>query len=92
LSYSIEEGRAPLRLKVIWHYSMESKAMKSMKSYYWVGIVVAIVLGVCTLIPAPASKPSLLGYYAHCPFAPISTIICLVIAGVIYWLAKRKEK
>jgi hypothetical protein len=36
--------------------------------------------------------PSLLGYYAHCSFAPISTIICWIIAGVIYWLAKKKEK
>jgi hypothetical protein len=44
------------------------------------------------LIPAPASKPSLLGYYAHCSFAPISTIICWIIAGIIYWLGKRKEK
>ena len=55
-----------------------------MKWYYWVGIVVAIVLGVSTLIPAPASKPSLLGYYAHCPLAPISTVICWIIAGAIY--------
>jgi len=54
------------------------------KWYYWVGIVVAIVLGVSTLIPAPASKPSLLGYYAHYPLAPISTVICWIIAGAIY--------
>jgi hypothetical protein len=56
----------------------------------WVAIF--IVLGISTLIPAPASKPSLLGYYAHCSFAPISTIICWIIAGAIYWLGKRKEK
>jgi hypothetical protein len=60
--------------------------------YYWVGVAVAVILGVSTLIPASASKPSLLGYYAHCSFAPISTIICWVIAGVIYCLGKRKEK
>jgi hypothetical protein len=53
---------------------------------------VFFVLGVTTLIPAPASKPSFLGYYAHCSFTPISTIICWVIAGAIYWLGKRKEK
>jgi len=62
------------------------------KWYYWVGIIVAIILGVSTLIPAPAGKPSLLGYYAHCFFAPISTVICWIIAGAIYWLGKRKEK
>jgi hypothetical protein len=63
-----------------------------LKLYYWVGVVIFIVLGISTLIPAPASKPSLLGYYAHCSFAPISTIICWIIAGIIYWLGKRKEK
>jgi hypothetical protein len=42
------------------------------------------------LIPTPANKQSLLGYY--CSFMFVSTIICLVIAGVIYWLEKRKEK
>jgi len=53
---------------------------------------VAIILGASTLIPAPASKPSLLGYYAHCSFTPITTIILWIIAGVIYWFGKRKEK
>jgi len=63
-----------------------------MKWYFWAGIVIAVVLGISTLIPAPASKPCLLGYYAHCSFTPISTIICWMIAGIIYWLGKRKEK
>jgi hypothetical protein len=60
-----------------------------LKWYYWVGVILFFVLGVATLIPAPASKPSLLGYYAHCSFTSISTIICWVIAGAIYWLGKR---
>jgi len=60
-----------------------------LKWYYWVGVIVFFVLGAATLIPAPASKPSFLGYYAHCSFTPISTIICWVIAGAIYWLGKR---
>jgi len=64
--------------------------VKSLELHYWVGVIVFIILGITTLIPAPASKPSLLGYYAHCSFTPISTIICWVIAGAIYWLGKRK--
>ena len=62
-----------------------------MKWYYWAGVIITIILGVSTLIPAPASKPSLLGYYAHCSFTPISTIILWIIAGIIYWLGKRKK-
>jgi len=63
-----------------------------LKWYYWTGVVIFAVLGISTLIPAPASKLSLLGYYAHCSFTPISTIICWAIAGVIYWLGKRRKK
>jgi len=61
-----------------------------LKWYYWAGIIVFIILGISTLIPAPASKPSLLGYYAHCSFAPISTIICWIIAGAIYGLGEKR--
>jgi len=63
-----------------------------MKWVFWVGVAITVVLGIFTLIPASASKPCLLGYYAHCSFTPISTIICWAIAGVIYWLGKKKEK
>jgi len=59
---------------------------------FWAGVVIAVALGISTLIPAPASKPCLLGYYAHRSFTPISTIICWAIAGAIYWLGKRKGK
>lgn len=60
-----------------------------LKRYYPVGIIVFVVLGISTLIPASASKPSLLGYYAHCSFTPVSTAICFVLAGLIYWLGSR---
>jgi len=60
--------------------------------YYRVGVIVFVVLGVTTLIPAPASKPSLLGYYAHCSFTPISTVICWVIAGVMYWFGRKGSR
>jgi len=49
-------------------------------------------LGILTLAPIGTSKPSILGYVAHCPFSPISTIILWAIAGVIYWRGKKKEK
>jgi len=38
--------------------------------------------GTMTLLPDDASKPCLLGYYARCSFAPISSIILLSL-GVI---------
>ena len=49
----------------------------------------AIILGISTLVHAPAGKPRLLGYYAHCPLAPVSTAICWAVAGAIYWLGRR---
>ncbi|MEM3627653.1 MAG: hypothetical protein QXZ25_06475 [Candidatus Bathyarchaeia archaeon] len=61
-----------------------------MRWYWWLLVAVFAALGLSTLFPAPASRPSLLGYYAHCSFTPVSTIICWVIAGVCYWLGKRK--
>jgi len=61
------------------------------KWYWWLLVVIFIVLGISTLVPAPASKPSLLGYYAHCSFAFASTIICWIIAVACYWLGKRRS-
>ena len=61
-----------------------------MKWYWWVPVIVFVILGLTTLIPANASKASLLGYYAHCSFTPASTIICWVIAAIFYWAGKRK--
>ena len=55
-------------------------------------MAVFVVLGISTLVPAPASKPCLMGYYAHCPFAPASTAICWIIAGACYWLGKRATR
>ena len=52
-------------------------------------IVIAVLAGVSTLIPASASKLCYFGYYAHCTFTPISTLICWGIAWGIY---RRKLK
>jgi len=54
--------------------------------WYWKAAVAAfIILGILTLVPALAPKPCLLGYYAHCSIAPVSTVICWVIAGALCW-------
>jgi len=50
--------------------------------------IVSALAGVSTALPASASKPCLLGYYAHCSFTPISTVICFVIAGVLWWKSR----
>jgi hypothetical protein len=39
---------------------------------------------ISTLIPqSAASKDSMLDYKAHCSFTPISTVICLGVAGFL---------
>ena len=48
--------------------------MGKMKWYWWLLVAIFALLGAWTLVPAPASKPSLLGYYVHCSFTPVSTI------------------
>ena len=63
-----------------------------MKLWYKVVSVVAGIAGVTTVIPAPASRPCLLGYYAHCSYTPYRTLICLAIAGFLYWIGKRRSR
>jgi len=57
-----------------------------MRLRYWVASAVAGIAGITTVVPAPASRPCLLGYYAHCSLTPVSTLICLAIAGGILWV------
>ena len=40
-------------------------------------------LGIWTALPTGATKLCYLGYYAHCSFTPISTIICIVAAIIV---------
>lgn len=64
-----------------------------MKWYYWLSLSVAVVLGICTAIPVESSsKACFLGYKALCPFTPISTLICLAVAVVIYLVGKKHNK
>lgn len=57
-----------------------------MKTGYKVFMIITIVLtvsGLITLLPyGSASEKSMMGYKALCSFAPLSTLICFVLAGV----------
>ncbi len=55
------------------------------------------VMGVMTLLPVSllpwhVTKPSYLGYVAHCPFAPISTAIMFALAAVFFFIGWRMIK
>ncbi|MGB9671901.1 MAG: hypothetical protein ACPL0C_06995 [Candidatus Bathyarchaeales archaeon] len=61
-----------------------------MKWYWMLLTIVFVILGISTLLPTSASKPSMLGYYAHCTFAPVSTIICWTVAAIFYWISRKR--
>ncbi len=67
--------------------------MKEKKRGYLPLLVLTILfalLAVSTLVPQiSASKECYLGYRAHCTFAPISTLICAAISGLICMVRKR---
>lgn len=48
--------------------------------------VVFAVLAAATVIPFPSSMISDLGYYTLCPFAPWSTLMLLLVAGIAWVL------
>lgn len=55
--------------------------MKAIKIVFYV----VLILGLLTLVPSPgASKACVLGYKAKCSFAPISTLIMLEAAAVLF--------
>ncbi len=52
-------------------------------SRYWKTLArFFVVLGILTVFPWSASRPNHVGYYSVCSFAPISTLMFLVIAAV----------
>ena len=57
-------------------------------------LTVLCTLGaISTMLPQESvSKISLLGYKAHCPFAPVSTILCLFLAGACCKIRVKKFK
>ena len=55
--------------------------MKALKIIFYI----VLVLGLLTLVPSPgAGKACLLGYKAKCSFAPISTLIMLMGAAILF--------
>jgi hypothetical protein len=62
------------------------------KWYWWVFTLVFVVVGIVTLVPFPIGQANLLGYDSLDPFAPISSVICWVVAGVGYSLGLRAAK
>ena len=47
-------------------------------------MIILAGLAVWTLLPSTGSKPNDLGYVSFCPFAPWSSLILLLAAGVIW--------
>ena len=68
--------------------------MKTQKKGYGLFLIISIILtlaAISTLLPqASVSKQCLLGYKAHCSLAPISTVICLLLAGLLCKTRKKK--
>ena len=62
------------------------------KTKVYIVIVALILAAVKTIIPFPyVSKPCMLGYKSGCSFAPVSTIILVVMTIITYIVAKRKN-
>ncbi len=67
--------------------------MKIRKNGYWLLFILTLVFtlaALSTIIPSEsASKICMIGYKAHCTYTPISTIICIIPAGITCFIRKR---
>lgn len=67
--------------------------MKIRKKGYWWLFALTIIFtlaAISTLLPSEqASKTCMLAYKAHCSFTPVSTLICIVFAGVSCLVRKK---
>jgi len=65
--------------------------MKARGYIILLGVTILITLSaLLTLIPySNASKESYFGYKALCSFTPVSTVICLFLAGVVCKVRKK---
>ncbi|MCG8473396.1 MAG: hypothetical protein MI742_16275 [Desulfobacterales bacterium] len=53
---------------------------------------ILMVSAASTLVPwAGASEANVLGFRSLCPFAPFSTLICLMGANILFTLKKRAQ-
>ncbi len=55
-------------------------------------IALLLISAVSTVLPLPASKENLLGYYSHCTFTPWSTAILILTALCIFFYSKKVIK
>ena len=51
-------------------------------------VIVLLGLAAFTLLPFPAPKANDLGYVSACPFAPWSSLVLLLAAGIV-WAIRR---
>lgn len=62
-----------------------------MYTVFLVLTILSTLAAISTLIPHPsASRECILGYKAHCSFAPISTVLCLGLS--IFFCTVRSKK
>ena len=55
--------------------------------------ILSTLAALSTLLPqASASDTCFLGYKAHCSFAPVSTLLCLILASVFCKIRSKKLK
>lgn len=56
-----------------------------------VAAYISIIAGASTAIPWPAVKEvNILGYKSLCSFAPVSTVICLILSNTFFSIRKKK--
>ena len=67
------------------------KRKKKPGYYTLLALAILMVLGaVLTIMPVSyAYKECMLGYKAHCTLTPISTILCIIMAAIIYVVMNR---
>lgn len=53
--------------------------------------VLSALIGVVAAVPAPARAPCYLGYYAFCPYTPLTTIAFFALAAASWWMGKRRQ-
>ncbi|MCX8165332.1 MAG: hypothetical protein N3D79_01895 [Acidilobaceae archaeon] len=58
------------------------------KQYKWYLIGLFVILALLTLVPGFSAEQNFLGYQSVCPWAPLSTILTLAVALVIYYIAR----